>query len=139
MSIIKSRGTAHSNQVRELILNTEGVTLADIDTAEGEVLMGTMRWERENAERVADEIAEVSGELDAVRLEAEEAVLQVRAKSLQTELLAKQVERNLLARTRESRKGELARGQTRLHELRGGDASGDGPGSADPPAAAHDS
>src|SRR5580692_6783215 len=33
MSIIKSRGTAHSNQVRELILSNSGVTLADIFTA----------------------------------------------------------------------------------------------------------
>jgi KaiC/GvpD/RAD55 family RecA-like ATPase len=36
LSIIKSRGTAHSNQVRELVLSNEGVTLADIYTAGGE-------------------------------------------------------------------------------------------------------
>ena len=53
LSIIKSRGTAHSNQVRELILSDAGVTLADTYTAGGEVLMGTMRWEKERAERVA--------------------------------------------------------------------------------------
>jgi len=40
MSIMKSRGTAHSNQVRELILSDAGVTLADIYTAGGDVLMG---------------------------------------------------------------------------------------------------
>jgi hypothetical protein len=50
LSIIKSRGTAHSNQVRELILSNAGVTLADIFTAGGEVLMGTMRWQKESAE-----------------------------------------------------------------------------------------
>jgi circadian clock protein KaiC len=60
MSIIKSRGTAHSNQVRELILSDDGVTLADIYTAGGEVLMGTMRWEKESAERFANEVAEVA-------------------------------------------------------------------------------
>jgi circadian clock protein KaiC len=60
LSIIKSRGTAHSNQVRELILSDSGVTLADIYTAGGEVLMGTLRWERERAERVANEVAEVA-------------------------------------------------------------------------------
>ena len=41
LSIIKSRGTAHSNQVRELILSDAGVTLADTYSAGGEVLMGT--------------------------------------------------------------------------------------------------
>jgi circadian clock protein KaiC len=50
LSIIKSRGTAHSNQVRELILSRSGVTLADAYTAGGEVLMGTLRWEKECAE-----------------------------------------------------------------------------------------
>jgi circadian clock protein KaiC len=122
MSIIKSRGTAHSNQVRELILSNEGVTLADIYTAGGQVLMGTLRWEKESAEAVANEVADVAGELNLVRLEAEEAVLEVRARSVQTELVAKQVEKTLLARTRASREGELARGLARMRELRGGDA-----------------
>jgi circadian clock protein KaiC len=123
MSIIKSRGTAHSNQVRELILSKAGVTLADIYTASGEVLMGTLRWEKEGAERVANEVAEVAGKLKRVNLDAEEAVLQVRAKSVQTELLAKQVEKTLLARTTESRKGEVSRRRARMRELRGADAA----------------
>jgi len=122
MSIIKSRGTAHSNQVRELILSDAGVTLADIYTAGGEVLMGTLRWEKESAERVAKEVAEVAGKLKRVSLDAEEAVLEVRAKSLQTELLAKKVEKTLLTRTTESRERELTSGRTRVRELRGGDA-----------------
>jgi circadian clock protein KaiC len=123
LSIIKSRGTSHSNQVRELILSNSGVTLADIFTAGGEVLMGTMRWEKESAERIANEVAEVAGKLKRVSLEAEEAVLEVRAKSLKTELLAKQVEKTLLARTTQSRKGEMNRGRVRLRELRGGDSA----------------
>ena len=123
MSIIKSRGTAHSNQVRELILSKSGVTIADIYTAGGEVLMGTLRWEKESAQRVADEVAEVAGKLRRVSLDAEEAVLEVRVKSLQTELMAKQVEKSLLDRTTQSREGELARGRTRMRELRGADAA----------------
>ena len=50
LTIIKSRGTWHSNQVRELILSTSGPTLADVYTAGGEVLMGTLRWEKEDEE-----------------------------------------------------------------------------------------
>jgi circadian clock protein KaiC len=123
MSIIKSRGTAHSNQVRELILSSSGVTLADIYTAGGEVLMGTLRWEKESAERLADEVAEVAGELKRVSLDAEEAVLEVRAKSLQTELIAKKVEKTLLSRTSESREKAVARGRIRMGELRGADAA----------------
>jgi len=123
LSIVKSRGTAHSNQVRELILSNSGVTLADIYTAGGEVLMGTLRWERESAERVASEVADVAGKLKRVSLDAEEAVLLVRAKSLQTELVAKKVEKTLLTRKTESRVQELSQGHTRMRELRGGDAA----------------
>ena len=126
LSIIKSRGTSHSNQVRELILSDTGVTLADIYTAGGEVLMGTLRWEKESAERVANEVAEVAGKLKRVTLEAEEAVLKVRAKSMETELLAKQVEKTLLDRTTQSREGELSRGRIRMRELRGGDRANAG-------------
>jgi circadian clock protein KaiC len=127
MSIIKSRGTSHSNQVRELILSDAGVTLADIYTAGGEVLMGTMRWEKESAQRVASEVAAIAGRLKSVSLDAEEAVLEVRAKSLQTELLAKKVEKDLLVRTTDSRERELSGGRTRMRELRGADAMKRGP------------
>jgi circadian clock protein KaiC len=122
MSIIKSRGTAHSNQVRELILSNAGVTLADVFTAGGEVLMGTMRWQKESAERVEDEIAEVAGKVKLVTLDAQQAELAVRLKAVQTELIAKQLEKSLLARTTATRKAVILRGSVRMRELRGGDA-----------------
>jgi circadian clock protein KaiC len=53
LTIVKARGTGHSNQVRELILSDVGVTLADVYTVDGEVLMGTLRWEKENESRRA--------------------------------------------------------------------------------------
>jgi circadian clock protein KaiC len=85
--------------------------------------MGTMRWEKESAERVANEVAEVSATMKRVSLDAEEAVLEVRAKSLKTELLAKKVEKELLTRTTESRKRELSGGRERMRELRGADTA----------------
>jgi circadian clock protein KaiC len=126
LSIIKSRGTAHSNQVRELVLSDSGPTLSDVYSAGGEVLMGTLRWEKEGAERVATEVTEVAGKLKRVRLDAEEAELGVRVKSLQVELQAKQVEKALLARTTEIHKGELSQGRTRMDELRGADVAAAG-------------
>jgi circadian clock protein KaiC len=123
IAIIKSRGTAHSNQVRELLLSDSGVTLTDVYSAGGEVLMGAMRWEKESAERVSAEIAEVARNLKGLTLDAQEAELVVRMKALQTELVAKQAEKTLLARTTESRNKELSRGRSRNRELRGADAA----------------
>jgi circadian clock protein KaiC len=76
---------------------------------------------------VAKEIAEVANDLKRVRLDAEEEVLAVRLKSLSVELKAKTVEKSLLVRTAATREEELTRGQTRLHELRGGDAAASAP------------
>ena len=50
LTIVKSRGTWHSNQVRELVLSATGLMLTDVYTAGGEVLMGTLRWEKEAEE-----------------------------------------------------------------------------------------
>jgi circadian clock protein KaiC len=46
LTVIKARGTAHSNQVRELVLSKGGVTLTDVFSADGEVPMNTLRWEK---------------------------------------------------------------------------------------------
>ena len=123
LSIIKSRGTSHSNQVRELILSANGITLADAYTAGGEVLMGTMRWAKESSERVAVELADVAARLKKVQLDADEAELEVRLKSLQTKLLAKQTEKALLDTAHQSRQRELKRGRCEMAELRGADAT----------------
>jgi circadian clock protein KaiC len=126
MSIIKSRGTAHSNQVRELVLSDAGITVTDTYTAGGEVLMGTMRWEKESAERHASEAAAVAAKLMSVKLEAQEAELEARMKSLQVELTAKQTERAVLARSAEVHEQEVSLGRDRMRELRGTDQAPEG-------------
>ena len=121
MSIIKSRGTAHSNQVRELILSDAGITVTDTYNAGGEVLMGTMRWEKESSERHAAEVAAVTAKLNTIRLAGEEAELESRVKALQLELAAKQTEREVLTRSAEIHEREQLRGRDRMRELRGTD------------------
>lgn len=121
LSIIKSRGTGHSNQVRELVLSNSGLTLADACTVGGEVLMGTMRWEKERAARFADEASEVTYKQMQTVLAAEEALLVVRLKALQLELEVKRAEQLALTRSTEQRASESASVRTHLRELRGAD------------------
>jgi circadian clock protein KaiC len=125
MSIIKSRGTAHSNQVRELILSDAGITVTDTFAAGGEVLMGTMRWEKESAERHANEVAAVTAKLKSAKLAAEEAELEARVKALQVELAAKQTERDLLTRSALIQERESSLGRDRMRQLRGTDEVSD--------------
>lgn len=123
LSIIKSRGTAHSNQVRELILSDEGVTLADTYSAGGEVLMGTLRWQRECAEHTVAEIAEADANLRRLKIDAEVAELEMRLRALGVELEAKQAERAMLVDTTARRKGSVSRKHKRMGELRGADVA----------------
>ena len=98
--------------MRELILSNSGVTLADIFTAGGEVLMGTMRWEKESAERVANEVAEVAGKLKRVTLDAEQASSRC-GKAVQTELIAEASGKTVGAHHREPQ-AENWRGRARV-------------------------
>ncbi len=51
--VLKSRGTAHSNQVREFVLTGGGVELVDVYVGPGGVVTGTARLAQEAAERGA--------------------------------------------------------------------------------------
>ncbi|MDN3519708.1 circadian clock protein KaiC [Aquisalimonas lutea] len=50
LSVVKSRGSAHSNQVRELLLSDAGPDLADVYEYGSQVLMGTARVQKESEE-----------------------------------------------------------------------------------------
>ncbi len=86
LSIVKSRGTGHSRQVRELVLSDEGITLADVYASGGEALMGTMRWEHEESTRIQRQKARADWEQRARELEQTRAEAQVRMEGIQREL-----------------------------------------------------
>jgi circadian clock protein KaiC len=121
LSIIKSRGTSHSNQVRELILSDTGVTLADVYTASGEVLMGTLRWEKERAEQAARDEAKTLSEQRQSKLVTEEAEIEARLKAVQCELEAKRAEKKAQAHLASGHASELAGRGKQMRELRGTD------------------
>jgi circadian clock protein KaiC len=108
ITVVKSRGSAHSNQVRELLLSETGADLADIYSASGVVLMGTARLEREEQEATAER-ARQHEHLEAGRaLERAEAVARLRFLEAQAELRAVEEQRQILA-TDEDMRIELSR------------------------------
>jgi len=121
LAIIKSRGTAHSNQVRELLLDAKGVSLADAYTSGGEVLMGTLRWEKERADRSETETARIVTELKLAQLDAEEAQLALREKALQAERQARHAERSLLLQASNKRLRTEAQDESEVRTLRSAD------------------
>ncbi|MDQ6718460.1 MAG: circadian clock protein KaiC [Gemmatimonadota bacterium] len=97
LTIVKSRGTGHSNQVRELTLSDEGVTLTDVFVAQGKVLMGVARWEWEQEEEAATNRTEVANELRRLQLHLAQAEAAARLQVVQTEIDAREAEIQVLA------------------------------------------
>jgi circadian clock protein KaiC len=92
LTIVKSRGTWHSNQVRELVLSETGPVLTDVYSAGGEVLMGTLRWEKEAEELAKQTQRRVEFERKQRNLEFAEADTQARIKALELDLQRQQAE-----------------------------------------------
>jgi len=86
LTIVKSRGMKHSNQVRELLLSEDGITLADVFTAGGTVLVGTARFEHEA--RMREQAANERNERAVRRKTAEQGEARIRAQiaALEAEL-----------------------------------------------------
>ena len=121
ISIVKSRGTGHSNQLRELVLSNQGVDLADVYAAGGEVLMGTLRWARERAERLEEKRRRADLERQQKQLEFEAENLRSQMKVLQHELDAKLAEAASLNELEQEESEERATARELMREKRGAD------------------
>lgn len=93
LSIVKSRGTAHSNQVRELLLSDEGIDLTDVYQYGSEVLMGTAKLEKES--EVAADRREQEYRRKQRALELENELRHARERLLQAETEAELLEQEL--------------------------------------------
>jgi len=121
LTIVKSRGTGHSNQVRELKLSSDGVTLTDVFVAQGKVLMGVARWEWEQEEAAEVERTRVAAELRRLQLQLAQAEAAARLKVVQVEMDARNAEIELLAEATGSAKQLLRSDRAVLRKMRHGD------------------
>jgi len=82
LTVVKARGTGHSTQTREVVLDHDGITLADVYAADGAVLFGTARLEREQSLRAVrfEETRVIEGELR--QIDEEHSTLELRVQQL---------------------------------------------------------
>jgi len=95
LTIVKSRGTAHSNQVRELALNGNGLDLVDVYAGEGKVLLGSARVEKQQEEMRTENLEEITYKRRKFELDHSIAGLKARAQEMIEELASKQREAEL--------------------------------------------
>ena len=86
--ILKSRGMAHSNQVREFVLSDSGIHLVDVYTGQGTVLTGSARLAQLEHERSDAEAARHTLKARQREIECKRAVAGAQIAALQAELAA---------------------------------------------------
>jgi circadian clock protein KaiC len=93
LTIVKARGTGHSNQMRELILSDGGLDLKDVYYAQGDVLLGTARLEKEHQEAAEGRLRDVDARRGLALLEQRYRVLEAQLELTRSELVAAAEER----------------------------------------------
>jgi circadian clock protein KaiC len=86
LSIVKSRGSGHSNQQRELLLSSEGIDLADVYEFGTDVLMGTARRQKEGEQKARKIQEKVEFEQRRAELRRKLALAQSETESLKAKL-----------------------------------------------------
>jgi circadian clock protein KaiC len=122
LTIVKSRGMKHSNQVRELLLSNRGLTLAEVYTAGGEVLVGTARWEKEMEVRESERRARAEAKQQRAELEVAQAEILSRIEVLQRQLEASRAASEVLDSVESARERQRHDDEVTLGKLRGADA-----------------
>jgi circadian clock protein KaiC len=121
LTIVKSRGTGHSNQVRELRLSNDGVSLTDVFIAHGKVLMGVARWEWEQEQKASKTTTRAATELKRLQLQLAQAEAAARLQVVKTEMEARKAEIDVLALATGHATRLLVTDRAALRELRHAD------------------
>ncbi len=126
LTIVKSRGTGHSNQVRELTLSNDGVTLNDVFVAQGKVLMGVARWEWEQEQQAGKKRDQVATELKRLQLQLAQAEAAARLQVVRTEMDARSAEIGVMVLATGSASKLLATDREVMRKMRHADEDGRG-------------
>jgi circadian clock protein KaiC len=84
--ILKSRGMAHSNQMREFVLSQRGIDLVDVYTGPGVVHTGTERLNQEARDKATALAAQQAAAHHAREIEQERLTLEAQLTALQAKL-----------------------------------------------------
>ena len=95
--VLKSRGMAHSNQIREFLITSRGVQLQDVYVGSGGVLTGSMRAAQEARERAEQLARRQTIQLKQREIDRKRAATRAQIAALQVELEAAETEAALIA------------------------------------------
>jgi circadian clock protein KaiC len=122
MYVLKSRGMAHSKQIREFMLTDHGLQLRDVYIGPGGVLTGTARSNQEAAEKAEELILKQQMELGEQELVTKRQVLESKIAAMRAEFALQEIA-SLKVTEEQHALAALAAGQrVQMAVSRGGEA-----------------
>ena len=119
--LLKSRGMAHSNQMREFLISDNGIDLVDTYVGPGGVLTGSARVQQEAREKAADLDAQTDLERRRRSLERKRQVMEAQVAALQAEIAGEEDELGILQSKEEEKAKVSAQERVELACLRKAD------------------
>ena len=124
--LLKSRGMAHSNQLREYRLTDRGIVLMDVYTGPEGVLTGTMRASQEAREKADALVRQQEVEAKQRQLATRREALEARIAAMRMEFEAEQKEAARVIRQDQVRAMVLQEDRETVSALRRADATANG-------------
>ncbi len=122
--VLKSRGMAHSNQVREFVLSDAGIDLRDVYVGGDRVLTGTARVAQEAQERAAAGLRQEDHARKLRQLAAKRKALEAQIVALQAEGEAEEAEVTFTIAQETLQTSTTQQNADAMAALRGGEKSG---------------
>ncbi len=119
--VLKSRGMAHSNQMREFVLSDRGIDLVDVYTGSGTVYTGSARLIQEARDRADALAVQEAAKRRLSELSQERRTLEVQIEGLQAKLAALSAEQGLANGQEKQRRDEARRERAELARARKAD------------------
>lgn len=122
--ILKSRGMAHSNQIREFRLSDEGIGVLDVYLGPTGMLTGSARASQEARDRADEVIREHSARQQQVEMRAKEKAIEAQIAALQATLTAHQSQMQTVKSQEQGRVEQLAWDREQMGRSRKADVNG---------------
>jgi circadian clock protein KaiC len=120
--ILKSRGMAHSNQIREFLLTDHGVELRDVYVGAGGVLTGSARLTQVAQDQAAQTIHDQEVEMRRIELERKRMTLEAQIAVLQAEFAVQEIASLKIIGQEKAEKVQLAQERVEMGLSRKADA-----------------
>ena len=123
LSILKSRGMAHSNQIREFLLTDHGVELRDVYVGAGGVLTGSARLTQEAQDQAQQMLRKQEIERQQLELETKHQALEAQIAALRAEFEVRKTQSQRITGQEQAQGAQLAQGRLDMGRSRDEDAA----------------